>query len=295
MSFKSKLLLVLVMLTLVADCALAAWLDTSALPVPPYAEEVKKDSRRIAGQEFSFTYYTSTQDTATIKDFYRSRLPNLGWKEKTPLKDLVQIPNFKLEPSLSNVFEQNLMFEKDGSTLIINFMPQGVFKDGKTRFSVSKGKLDIKAGLPKDTDFTPELLTKPQKEVAPIYPGASLITLSEQPHLSQATYFSKDDMETIIEFYKTRMPRYAWYLVEEKPVEKIDSGDYDLSEHCPDCPKDIQPTVKSMQTELAQLDFSNQQGDACKIVLFRAISKEAVDVPLSDMTTILVHYAEKKK
>lgn len=298
MSFRYKLLLVAVMMTVVTDYALAAWGDTQAIPVPAYAEQVNKDAKMIAGVKFDFTYYTSTQDAATIKDFYRSRLPNLGWKEKTPLKDLVQIPDFKLEPSLSNVFEQNLLFEKDGSTLIINFMPEGFSKDNKTRFTVSKGKLDINAGLGGDTDFVPVLLAKPKKDVFPVYPGAALISLSEPPKAIRATYFTKDNIDAVAEFYKTQMPNYGWSLAEEKAPEKINISEgsrNDIAKLCPSCAQNALVSPEDIEAWMGQLSFSNQEGDSCDVVLSQVLPGKEMPDAFKINTTVLVNYAEKKE
>lgn len=299
MYFRYKLLLGLaIMVILVTDYALAAWGDTQAIPVPAYAEQVKKDVKMIAGAEFDFTYYTSSQDASAIKGFYRSRLTNLGWKENTHLKDLKQTPDLQIDPPLINTLEQNLLFEKDGSTLIINFMPEGFSKDNKTRFTVSKGNLDINAELPEDTDFVPVLLAKPKKDVFPVYPGAALISLSEPPKTIMATYFTKDNIDAVAEFYKTQMPNYGWSLAEEKAPEKInisDGGRNDIAKLCPSCAQNAMVSPEAIEAWMGQLFFSNQKGDSCDVVLSQVVPGKEMPDTFKINTTVLVNYAEKKE
>lgn len=297
MSFKCKLLVVVIMLALVTDYGLAAWPDTQALPVPGNSEEVKKEARRIAGQEFEFTYYTSTQDAKAIKDFYRSRLTNSGWKEKAPLKDLQQTPNFKIEPSLSQAFEQNLLFEKEGTMLIVALLPEKFSQDTKTRFSVARGKLDFQAPLSADADFIPELLTKPKRDIAPTYPGAALLFLSEPPNGLRLTYSTKDDINTVAAFYKAKMPDYGWSLVEEQASEKIEASDMskdEIATACPTCAKNMLISPQDIENWIGELSFSNQKGDTCKVILSRVAPMK--EVPgASAINTILVNYEEKKE
>lgn len=274
----------------------AAWWEEQNIPLPVNTEEVKTETRMMYGSQFNFTYYTSAQDIDSIKGFYRNRLPNLGWKEREIAKELGQVQGLKMDASFNNVLGQNLTFEKGSDMLIVNFMPAGFSKDGKTRFSISKGKIDLSKPPSPDTSFAPELLTKPKKDVAPIYPGASLTNLSEQASSLRATYFTKDDIEQVISFYKTMMPNYGWYLNSEKPIEKIDfgaAGEYDVSKYCPSCPKGATDLAKSMETWLAELNFNNQKGDICNIVLSNVATAQGMPGSLN-MTTILVNYEEKK-
>ena len=256
----------------------AAAEDKQAIPVPPNTEQVKKEARRIAASEFDFTYYASAQPAGQLKDFYRLRLTNSGWKEKTLLKDLEQIPGLQMEPALRSSLGQNMMmFEKEGVTLIINFLPEGVFPDQKTRFTVAQGKIGLQSAPSADTIPPIELLAKPHKEVAPTYPGAALISLSEPAGALTATYFTQDDINAVAAFYKNKMPNYGWSLVEEKAPEKLEMSQ-----------------TSNMESWMAQLSFVNANQDTCNIILSQAISGQAGPAKM-EMTTILVNYAEKKK
>lgn len=274
----------------------AGW-DKQAVPVPPDTEQVKKEVRRIAASEFDFTYYTSAQAPAKLKDFYRNTLTNSGWKEKTLLKDLEQIPNFQMQPGLSSALEQNLVFEKEGAMLIINFLPEGFYKDQKTRFTLAQGKIDLESAASSERISPPELLTKPKKEVAPVYPGAALISLSEPAGALTAAYFTPDAINAVAAFYKAGMPNYGWFLIEEKVPEKIElpqTSKEEIAKLCPACAEKASISPQAIEAWMAQLSFVNASHDTCKIVLSQVISGQAGPVKM-EMTTILVNYAEKKK
>ena len=92
------------------------------------------------------------------------------------------------------------------------------------------------------------------------------------------------------------MANYGWYLNSEKPVEKVDFGDraeYDIAKDCPTCPKNAVDIAKSMETYLAELRFLNSNGDTYNVVLSNVVASQGMPVSVN-MTTILVHYEEKK-
>lgn len=298
MSFKHKAAFIIVLLAAVVgmNLPLYAWWGKEALPVPSNTEEVKGERRRIAGEEFDFTYYESALSAARIKGFYRRRLPDLGWEEKGILKDVAQAPGFQVSPELRTFLADNLTFQRDGRIIVINFIPEEFSKDGKTRFTISEGKMDLGAEVPPDRDFIPELLVEPEmKDFMPLYPGASLINIFERPDSQQATYITRDDIEDVLAFYKRYMPDYGWYLRKETPLTPLNPGEFtkgDISDYCPTCPKDMAVPLESIQMFTSELTFSDDRGKPCKIFLSNVIS--SVELPYSiDMTTILVHYEKR--
>ncbi len=274
----------------------AAWWERKNIPLPAGTEEARQETRRIGGSELIFTYYTTTQENAdSIRSFYRTRLPDLGWKEKELIKDLQQVPNLQVNSAFKNALEQNLMFEKGTDLLIINFMPEGAFNDGKTRFAIAQGKMDLKNVPTDEKKLMPELLTKPKKEVAPVYPDSKLVNLSEEDNSSQATYYTKDDIGAVSKFYKDSMPNLGWALAGEKPVQETADtvNNLDIAKYCPNCPKDTNFDIGSIKTKIAELHFSNYKGDVCNIVISNQSSAQAKVSPFSSMTIILVNYESK--
>jgi hypothetical protein len=277
----------------------AAWWETKNIPVPAAADKEKEETRIIAGSQMDFTYYTSAQDAAEIKKFYRAKLANLGWQERNFLKDLSQIQLPEGMPTMDTAYldkmtKSNLLFEKDNETLIITFLPEEYSRDGKTRFNLCQGrKIEAKTELSPDTVPLPVLVAKPKKDVFAVYPEASLLSLNEEARSLRATYLTKDEPEPVISFYKAKMPDYGWYLKSEKPLQKMDAN-YAASADCPSCKANPALLNIPMETWFAEIDFTNEQGDKCNIAVAEIIP---LDKKLSSfkMTTIAVFYQEKPK
>lgn len=288
--------LILLVMIITAHPLYSAWWDRNTIPLPSGTEEIFQETRNISGTEFVLKYYTNSQDAKAISDFFRSKLSALDWKEKELLKEMAQIPGLKVPASVEDMLASNSIFEKGGETVMINFLPQGAVQDGKTRFTIARGNTEAKKE-PGEDDFIPRLSGKPKLDIAPVYPGAALISLSENTSFMRATYFSKDDIDKVGEFYKSKMLNYGWSFTEEKPLKKIDSAGLDLSSACPDCPKNekIQQAIKPVDMEVQELNFSNEAGDACIVVLGITGQKEGVGDKLKNTTTIMVQYEKSGK
>jgi hypothetical protein len=269
----------------------AAWWDAgSSLPIPPGANVEKQETRSMAEQKMFFTYYTSSQGADEIKDFYRKKLTLQGWKERNLAQDIerVQLPGVDKGP-MKKALEANLFFENDADTLILNFIPAQFSRDGKTKFSICQTKKFSSLQISQDTVPVPELLARPKKDVAPVYPGASLVNLAEDSRSLKATYFSKADIEPVISFYKTKMPDYGWGLVKEAPLKKMDAG------NCPSCQNNPFTAAQSTEAWIAEMDFANEKGDSCKIGLSEVITKNIATSKIINITTISVSYDKKTK
>lgn len=284
MGFRFKLLMLIGFISL--QSALSFAQDTLSIPLPPQTEQVKQEVRKISGSEMEFTYYITSQSPQEIKKFYLNKLALLDWQENSPLKSLEQVPDVKLDANLSKALEQTLMFTKEDVTLVITILPEGASSDNKTHFSISKGKIDFSLSPSVDTIAPPELLAQPSKDVAPEYPGASLLSLSETANSLKATYFSSDGIEAIAAFYKDKMPAYGWVLAEEKPARKINAD-------CPSCAKEQIGANKPVDMLFGELAFSNKKQDSCRIGFSYVLPAEEQVKSLS-FTTILVDYEEHK-
>lgn len=259
------------------NSAHASWWDVSfwnkGLSVPADTQEVKREERMIAGNKFDFVYYASKSNIEVIKNFYRFKLKSMGWSEQELLRELKAMPGVKIDnPEVAQALERNLSFTKDEQQIIISFLPAQYSKDNLTRFTVCYGKISKNLKDLQASDSLPRLLAKPKKEVAPDFPGASLITLSEADKALKASYSVKSDIEPVVDFYRENMRRYGWFLVNEKPIEKRIAGG------------------ASIELRFAELKFSNSAQDRCNIMLSNA------GVPQGNLsiTTILVDYEEKK-
>jgi len=295
MSLRDKFSLFIIVVVAALVIKLSPLYALSDIPTPPNSEETKQETRMLGNSEYDFIYYSSALGANQIKEFYRQHLPESGWKEKKILDDLKQVQGFKVDTSLSNALGQNLIFEKDTDMLIINFLPPALPQKGATRFTLALGKSIIREVPPEEADFIPKLIAEPKKDVFPVYPDASLISLSEPENTIKATYFSKDNIHSVAEFYKVKMLNYGWSLIGEKPAEKIDTSlnKEEMAKYCPTCADKAAISPGTIENWLAQLYFSNQNQDTCNVILSQVITGEGM--PNMEMTVILVDYAEKKE
>lgn len=267
------------------------------IPIPQNTETTKEETRLIVNSEYDFNYYTSGLGDNKIKSFYRSELPKLGWREKKVVNEL-NLAGLKIPSSLSNMLEQNLVFEKGTDTLVINFIPEALSPKGKTQFTVAVGKAINAEEIKEGENYMPELLARPQKDVFPVYPGASLISLSEPEGSIKATYFAKGDIEVVAGFYKNKMLNYGWLLINDVPAYKADvpvAKKEDISAYCPSCAGKGEMSTGSIENWMAELYFTNQNQDTCNIVLSQATGiKEIIGNMNMETTLILVDYEEKR-
>jgi len=292
------------------DSGDAARWDSGSLPVPAKTEKMKEEKRLVGGTEYIFTYYSSSLEPAGVKDFYRTKLTALGWQERDFKADLENIKTMAaIRPdAFSKMLEQNLIFIKENKRIIISFIPEGASgaTDKRIKFSVCVGDASIPKGGQKGS--VPELLTKPKREVAPVYPGAKLVRATEDERISRLAYLSGDKMEKIARFYKDKMPALGFSLVNEKPFEEI-SGKDTMPKDCPTC---AQKSPVPMKIAIHKLSFMNAKRDTCNIVLtkidlpdnFQSLAKGVEDIAKGlgetvsvkmDYTNIMVDYEKAKK
>jgi hypothetical protein len=296
------------------DLGYAAWWEFGALPVPGKTEKIKEEKRLVGGTEYTFIFYLSSLDTATLKDFYRTKLTAQGWQERNLLADLENLKAKALvrPDAFNKIMEQNLIFSKEDKKIVVNFLPEGVamVQDKRTKFSVCVGS----GSIPKEgqKSSVPELLSKPKREVAPVYPDARLVNATEDERASRLAYFSKDNAEKIARFYKDKMPALGWSLVEERPIEEVNNNAAAPKKDCPSC---AQKTPMPMKIIIHKLTFMNAKRDTCNIVLtkivlpenFAAVAKGVEDLAKGlgetmnelnaklDYTNIMVDYEKAKK
>lgn len=266
----------------------------SNLPVPPDSEEKKAEIRKLGNSDYNFTFYTSSAGINQIKNFYRQELPKSGWKERRILNEL-KSKGLKIDPSLGNTLEQSLIFEKDADMLIINFLPTEPSAKGEARFTLFQGKSVLTGEGREATTPIPALVAKPQKDVFPVYPEASLVTLDEPSGAIKAAYLAKDNIAAVAEFYKVKMPNYGWSLVEEKSPEQVDMpamSREDIAKYCPTCAANTAIPPSSIEVWAAHLYFTNQNQDTCNLNLSQVIISK--DMPKTETTSIWVDYEEKK-
>jgi|GEM_PF-1001481 len=266
--------------------------DKEVIPVPANTQEVAEETRSIAGSQLYFSQYESSLRIDQIRNFYRKVLADAGWTEKDYLGALTQGGGLKMDSAAVNSMKENLNFEKDGALLTLDFAAERT--GGKTAYTIMQGKLEVSGKSAEELDFTPRLLATPRHDVAPVYPEAALISLSEGGNFMQAAYSSKADMDAVAEFYRRKMPSYGWDLVEDRPVKDVQTAasQADIEKYCPECAEQG-IALPSMDMFMKELIFTNTRKDRCRIGLFQVDVPKQDQVPAMNFTNIMVDYEKK--
>lgn len=263
------------------------------IPAPANTQEVRRERRAIAGSEFTTIQYESNLNAEQVSRFYRKALPDDGWQENDILASIEKIPGVKLEEETKKSLKEDLHFEKSGEILTVIFTGAKPGGNKKTGYAISYGRLPAPGQGGNEMDFIPRLLDKPQKEPAPVYPGAALISFTEGENFLRAAYAGQDDMETVEKFYRKNMPQYGWTIKDESALADVTAPtEEDILKSCPSCAKKG-IKVPNMDMQEKSLVFIGEQGELCRIGLFAVHISGTEQLAAKAFTNIMVDYEKK--
>lgn len=284
----------------------AAWFGDGALAVPQSTEELNRSKRETAGMIFEMINYKSQLSKSDISAFYQDKLSKDGWELRNLLKEAKQVPILHLNQDQVDMLGTVLLFQKRDLLFTVNFLPdsikqESVFYSVSRLVGMSSGKA-AESGIRSNQDFfsVSELLTKPKKQFAPVYPGAKLNFISEDERLSVLQYISPDSVEKISQYYREHMASHGWDLVSEKPIEFKDLPTGIDPQSCPSCAQKNAEFLnntnmpQSMQKESTVLIFNNKNQARCEIAITSLkINREVLNLP-AEYTTIMLNYYDAK-
>ncbi|MBP7215887.1 MAG: hypothetical protein KBA46_01235 [Candidatus Omnitrophica bacterium] len=252
-----KYIIVILMVLCFTPRCLAQWQgmfgkkpQSAEVLVPPSTEKVKSSTSNFMGEDMNVVMYESSLSFSQIKQFYRNELAKQGWEE--------MVVPLSRDTSGSSVTVDVVAFMKDKKTVLnIAYLP--IENDaGKTFFSVGWSQMP---------SYDKLVNSEPTKiDFIPFYPGAKQMMYKTIGSGVQIGYLSKDAIETIIAFYKSRMVGYGWEIEEEMPIES-DGVTYtqeereQLLKYCRECAQDaVLPTSVS-----GTLTFRRGAQETCQI------------------------------
>lgn len=294
-SIRSKTIIVLIIgLFININYLNAAWWEQKGLPVPSGAVEQSHKVRSVGGVDFDFRYYETSTNIKSVIDFYRNRLPRLGWKEFVPYKELDKfsnMPNVKIDPSLNKFSNTNLLFMKDNRMLAISFIPEEYALSKKTKFAVAEGlkAMDHASGVQINAQASQSSIN-----FAPQYPASNEVSVYDRNGVTFGILTSQDKPEDILAFYKSRMQDFGWVFVSENPVGSISrEGLMDKFGEKFKQPDSIDK-MDDISGVYGNIYFNNSNGDKCEISIFRdSNSYESTALKL-DFTTIMIRRQVKQ-
>lgn len=257
---------VIVFIILIATNCFAGWDDilkqksASGVALPAGTESLQTSKSTLMGENFNTGIYSTNLSFSQIKAFYRETLAKQGWTESKVPADAEK----KLGTEI-------IAFRKGQEMLNIMYMPTSTIT-GKTTFSIGKGV------VPSTANITEAKLTPQKLNFMPLYPGLQQMSYSERPNATTVGYTTKDDITSVVTFYKSRMPGYGWMLSKDRPVtrETIPESAMPVLRDCPTCPKDmdIRAGIEAMVNLSAEMQFVNDKGDICYMTLYQTKAEQ---------------------
>ena len=266
--------------------------ETDRTPVFPSAAEETRYNKKMHNSEFKFVNYVSNSSPKEIKDYYRHSLLALGWEEKNLFAGLLSESDLKSDRSLAILQESEIVFQKGQDTIAILLMPR-VSAGAQTRFSVGRGKRSPIKKFPSPESIQEELGIGFQQDIAPLYPGASLINSEGNKDSFKASYVCEADAAEVYQFYNEKMDQYGWGNVREQPLHKIEFNEFmnniSSTSECPEC--QVKGAAgSSVEAKSGKLEFNDRRSNACTVTVSTIITKEeGKEMPLTVIIIALNH------
>ena len=275
----------------------AAWWEASNFPAPVGAKATKTEKRSFAGVEFQMRFYESDSlEASGIKDFYRKRLPALGWKEMDIEQELSKVPGYQGEVSLGQYLENKIVFLKEGRMLNVVIMPRQLSGEGKTKFLVSEGLQPFEqARMDATSSGAAAITSSPVIKDMPQYPGSKSIGAKETEYFALGIFLSNDKPEPILAFFKNALRQKNWTLQEETPLQQTDTAAFRQLYKIDDGDSTSGDSGAVPKGAYANLDFTNAAGKTCRINVFRASPDDVSAQLMSETTVISVRYEKSKE
>jgi len=217
----------------------AVWKNIPALP---QAQKIKQEEAAVNNIPVQTTIYTTLTPPQEIAEFYKTKLVGFGWKLGTEANQQgIYVLVFSAEKNeFLNIMVQNILGK--------NYVTITQSKKPETPTQPCPECNKKMAELKKNTDTSPEAKEKMKealKEMAskkkssfgedsagkdlqfvPRYPGATRVNDIERDNGRKVnlTYYTKDAVENVINFYRQNMGDNYWKLENEVDFQDLPPG-----------------------------------------------------------------------
>jgi hypothetical protein len=257
----------------------AAWWDIKGqIPVPPQTKEVKIETDKLEYQEFDFAHYESRLEPEQVGDFYRERLPALGWKEANSSDGAAGREGVSAAKNMP-AGGDNLVFRKGNELIVIRFVSHGELPEGmKSRYILAENRITKEIKIGSDIFNVPRVVKAETPENIPVYPGAKAAVSSQENGSFQAVYLSKESPAPIASFYKSNAKSYGWQIKEERSPEKVNfppeqarKQEYKVKaeQACHDCADKTAALPDYREGEVTDMVFSNDKNETLRLNILR--------------------------
>jgi hypothetical protein len=232
---KKQTVLFFCFLFIVAISEAAIWEDIPALPG---SQRVRHEEVVVNNNPVQTTIYSTTLSPEEIVKFYKTKLSSFGWGLKSEVTQQgMTLLVFSKGDKLLNMTIQNIL-GGNYITIMQSRMSQEPLKpcpecekkleEIKKDLKLSNESGEKKIEIPTDAISKEQETDTPGRDLqfVPRYPGAVRVNDIEKENGKKVniTYYAKDPVENIINFYRQNMGNYYWKLENEVDFQNLPEG-----------------------------------------------------------------------
>lgn len=211
------------------------------IPAFPQAQKVKQEDTLVNNKQIQTTIYTTAASPQEVVAFYRAKLSSFGWKLESEIAQQgINMLVLSKEDKYLNVMVQNIM-GKNFLTITQSILSkEPPPKEEKSCPECEKQSEELRKKLKLTSEsiledaqiakeFSPQIDVSSEEDTpgkdlqfVPRYPGAVRVNDIERENGKKVslTYYSRDSVEAVVDFYRRNMGNYYW-----NPGDEVDFSD----------------------------------------------------------------------
>ena len=274
-SFFVRIFIIFFSLYLISVSPAAVW---SGIPKPEGAKIIKEEETRVNNQLVYTSIYSLAGGSPNISEFYKAKLPNFGWKLGTETSEKgITLLSFSKKDIVVNILQQryagkNLIFVVQASTakeLDREECPECEEKMAEFQKEL-ENSADPEEAKAKLTDSLKKIYAAkqaafPEKDMpgkdllfVPRYPQSIRIQTieAEKNQEVRLTYYTRDSLAQVLDFYRQFMKVEYWELVKEVDFQ-------DLAQS-PELPPEVLKAMQQLKLIGKEFSFKGPRGK-CRV------------------------------
>jgi len=201
------------------------------MPTLPSSERIKFEEALINNSPVQVSVYSTDMSLEEAVNFYKDKLSSFGWLLVSGVaRDGVNAIAFSKNDKLLNISLRSIQ-GKNYVTITQSMVPEEMLTEKERCSDCEQKSPDMLKGQPQQpqntgiSDGASILEDNPGKDLAlvPRYKGAVRANSIERDKGRKVTltYFTKDPVEKVVDFYRQNMASYYWALENEVDLQKL--------------------------------------------------------------------------
>ena len=276
-SFLVRISIIFFSLSLISVSPAAVWPN---IPKPEGAKIIKEEETRVNNQLAHTSIYSLTGESPDISGFYKVKLPNLGWKlgTETSQKGIILL-SFSKKDLVVNILQQRhsgrkLIFVVQASTA--KELDQEECPECKEKLAEFQKELENSADPEEAKVKLADSLKKiyaakqaalPERDMpgkdllfVPRYPQSVRIQTieAEKSQEVRLTYYTRDSLAQVLDFYRQFMKVEYWELVKEVDFQELAES--------AELPREVSQAMQQLKLTGKEFSFKGPRGK-CRVTV----------------------------